>query len=332
MMPANLFALIALIFIGCASKVQQTAPVQQPAPAPVECKADEFRGAGTGESEDEALGEARSALARQINSSVNVTIERVVNQQISNGKEILNSEYESRTIIEAALPNAHDARIAGSSREENKINIVVCMTKADAAKGFLERQRLVADSLGLISSAMLGTEHPRHKNGAWRKTQILWNEFMKIQYLLEGWGIGSSYLANDIYSKAREDYRNYCQDMKIFWQDAGNECSMVVFAMLSKKIKMEKSRCSGGLKLSFDCVERCKSSSFGIECSFEPFLAIESCGRESYSLLKTGVPAIGNDVHSTGKAREKLLENLPDAAFLNEWEKELKEWVPQCAD
>jgi hypothetical protein len=330
MMLANLFALTILVFIGCASKPQPQPP--QPEPAPVECGPDEFRGSGAGENENEALGEAHSALARQINSSVNVTVERIVNQQISNGKEDLSSEYESRTTIESALANAHDARVAGSSRNGDKINIVVCMTRANAAKGFLERQRIAADSLELVSNMALNTEHPMHKNKAWHKTNMLWREFMRSKGLLENWGIESPYSVDEIYSKTKEDYKNYCQDTKVFWQDAGDECSKSVFAMLSKKAKMEKSGCSGGLSLNFNCYEKCKSSAFGIECSFEPSLSIESCGGEKYSMLKTREPVIGNDAHSTGKAREKLLEDLPNAAFLSEWEKELKEWVPQCAD
>jgi len=324
-MPAILIALIIPMLMGCASTVQQVEPA-------VECFSGEFRGFGVGEGENDALAEAHSALSRQINSSVNVTIERIVSQQISNGKENLNTEYESRTTIESTLPNAHDARIVRSKRNGNKINVTVCMTKADAAKGFLERQRLVADSLGLASNTALNTEHPKHKNEAWQKTQMLYSDFMRIQHLLDGWGIKSPYSADEIYSKAMEDYKNYCQGMKVFWQDSGNECSEAVFAMLSKRIKMEKSECSGGLSLSFNCLEKCKSSSFGIECSYEPSLAIESCGGEKYSMLKAKEPVTGSDAYNKNMARENLIENLPKAIFFNEWEKEIKEWVPQCVE
>ena len=324
-MPVILFALLILGLMGCASTTQQAEPM-------AECYSDEFRGFGVGENENEALVEAHSALARQVNSSVNVTMERIVSQQISNGNENLTSVYESRAVIESSLSNAHDARVVRSKRNGNKINVTVCMTKADAAKGFLERQRLLEDSLSLASNMVLNTEHPKHKNEAWRKTQMLYNDFVRIQYLLDGWGVKSPYLADEIYSRAREDYRNYCRGMKVFWQGAGNECSENFFAILSKKIKMEKSECSGGLSLNFNCLERCKSSSYGVECFYEPSLSIESCGSQSYSLLKTQTPIIGNDMYGEGKARERLAENLPKANFLGEWEKEVKEWVPQCAD
>jgi len=324
-MPAILLALLILLFIGCASKPPPAEPV-------AECQSDEFSGSGTGANENEALAEAHSALSRQISSSVNVTIERVVSQQISNGKENLNSGYESKTVIESNLSNAHDARIVSKKRSGDKMNVTVCMTKTDAAKGFLERQRLLADSLSLASNMEQNTEHPRQKNAAWHKTQMLNNDFIRIQYLLEGWGIKSPYAANETYAKARENYNNYCKNMKVFWQDAGNECSNVVFAALSQKIKMEKSDCTGGgLNMKLSCQEKCKNSSFGVECTYDPSLSIESCGGESYSLLKTGTPATGIDI-SNVKAREKLADNLPKAAFLSEWEREINEWVPKCAD
>jgi len=336
-MPANLFVLIILIFIGCASKAPQIEskpePVPEPKPEPIpECQADEFRGFGVGTSDKEALVEAYSALARQINSSIYVTIERIVNQQVSNGKENLNSEYGSRTVIESVLPNAHTARIAGSRYDGYKINVVVCMSKSDAAKGFIERQRLVTDSLEMVSSAMLGTEHPKHKNKAWRKAQMLWGEFMRNKNLLEDWGLKSPYSADEIYYKTKENYKNYCQGLRVFWQDAGNECSSAVFATLSKKIKIEKSQCSTGLNLRLNCLEKCLSSPYGVECSYEPSLAIESCGGESYSLLKAKAPMIGSDIYNEAKAREKLAESLTDAIFLDEWEKDVSEWVPQCVD
>jgi hypothetical protein len=323
---------MVLFFMGCASNTPpQSIPLAESLGS-ANCGSGEFRGSGIGKSDDEALNIAKSDLARQINSSMKVSAKYRQSQQVSNGEENLSSEYESELVVEANLLNAHDARVIRIERRASESGAVVCMAKADAAKGFIERQRLVADSLGLVSNTALSTEHPMHKNVAWHRTQMLWREFIRTKNLLEDWGIESPYSADEIYSKTREDYKNYCQNMKVFWRDTGDECSESVFAMLSKKIKIEKSECSGGLNLNFSCSEKCKSSSFGIECSFEPSLSIESCSGESYSLLKVKTPVVANDIHNTGKAKEKLLENLPKAVFFNEWEKEIKEWVPQCAD
>jgi hypothetical protein len=319
-------ALLVPTIIGCVPTARQ------PESALAECGSDEFSGFGIGESENEALTEARSSLAMRISSSIKRKIERTDSQRVSNGKEDLTEGTIGITIIESDLPNAHDARIAFSKRNGSKINAVVCMSRPDAAKGFLERQRLVLDSLGMVSNTALTAEHPRRKNEAWHRTQMLHNDFMRIQRLLEGWDFKSPYSADEIYSKAKEDNISYCQDMKVFWQDAGNECSGAAFAVLSKKIKMEKSECLGGLKLSFNCPEKCAGSSLGIECSFNPSLAVESCGGEKYSMLKVKEQVTGSDMHNKNTAKENLMENLSGAAFFKEWEREIMEWVPRCAE
>jgi hypothetical protein len=326
---ASFIACLGLAFIGCASTVRQAEPVAETLELP-QCHAGEFRGIGTGESDNEALAEAHSALAMQISSSVNVTIERTVNQRVSGGREDLNTGYESNTVIESSLPNAHDARIAGSIRGGGKTSVAVCMTKADAAKGFIERQRLFMDSLEMASNTALAAEHPKHKNEAWHRTQMLYNDFMRIQHLLEGWGVGSPYSADEVYAKIADNYKDYCKNQKIYWTDAKDECSKAVFAELSKKVNIEESNCSIGLNLNFFCSEECKSTSLGIKCSFEPSLVIESCNGEPYSRLSAKEPPTGSDRHSESSAKEKLIKNLPQAAFLEEWKMEIKKWEPQC--
>jgi len=318
-MPANLLVLVIIpIIIGCASKAKQA----EPAP---ECQADEFRGFGTGQGENEALTEAHSALARQINSSVNVIIERVVNQQVSNGKENLNSEYEARTIIESSLPNIHDARIVNRS----KTSVTVCMSKADAAKGFIERQRLELDSLELASSIELSTEHPRNKSEAWQRTQKLYNNFMRIQYLLEDWGVKSPYSADDIYFRTREDYKNYCQTAKLHWNpERENLYSEMAFAGLSQKVKIEKSQCGRGISLAYKGSEPDCSVKFGLNtCSYKLSLSLHACDGTEYLQLKN--EAMGAHQKSDF-ALNKLQGNLKSAEFWNKWIQEIKQWSPQC--
>jgi len=322
-MPAILLVLIIPMLMGCASTARQEEPV-------AECLSGEFRGFGVGENENEALAEARSALAGQVSSSVNVTIERTMSQQISNGKEDLSKGYISRATIESSLPNAHDARIARSKRNGNKINIVVCMTKADAAKSFLERQRLVADSLELASNTALNTEYPRQKNEAWRKTQTLYNEFIRIQYLLDGWEVKSPYLAEEIYSKTREDYKNYCQTARLHWNpEKETPYSEIAFSKLSGSIKIEKSPCDGrGISLAYKGSGPECSVKFGLNtCSYAHSLSIRACGGTEYLQLKSD--AMG--VHQNSNfALEKLQDNLKSAEFWNQWIQEIKQWSPQC--
>jgi hypothetical protein len=130
------------------------------------------------------------------------------------------------------------------------------------------------------------------------------------------------------YETLKKEY----QRAKVFWQDDGNECSEMAFAMFSKKIKMEKSKCSSGFNLRFTCQEKCKSSPLGMECSSNPSLSIESCDGEKYSMLKAKEPVTGSDAYNKNMARENLTENLSNADFFKEWEKEIIKWVPQCTE
>ncbi|MDR1829738.1 MAG: hypothetical protein LBQ76_03110 [Candidatus Fibromonas sp.] len=340
-MTASLFALAILLLISCASPERQ--PQTSPQPQPVaeqwqpqtfpECKSGEFSGTGVGEHESEALSEAHAALAKQINSSIEVITERMVNQQISNGKENLSSEYTSITIAKAALPNAHDARILYKKATGNKTSIAVCMTKADAAKGFIERQRLIADSLELASNTALKTEHPKHKNEAWHKTQTLWNEFAKIQTLLDGWGIEKTSFyepANEIYSQAREDYKGYCQTSKLHWKpERETEYSSIAFSTLSKNLKMEKSPCkSNGISLIYKKADPDCSHKFGIyNCLYKPSLSLLSCKGTEYLLLES---VLENSHQKQDLALEKLKDSFKAADFWEKWVREIEEWGARC--
>jgi hypothetical protein len=302
----------------------------------VQCGGGEFRGFGIGNSKENALNAAYSDLAKQVSSSIKVTETHNKNQSVRKGAENISSEYASKIVIKANLSNLNDAYILRTEQRANeKTETVVCMSKAKAAKEYIEREHLITDSLDLLSNAALNTEHPKRKNDAWHKSQMLWGESIKIQNLLENWGIKPAMpsTASESYSKIRENYKDYCQGQKAHWEEnAKGECYNASFSELSKRIKIEKSECAKGLKFKFSCAEKCKSSSFGIECSFEPSLAIESCKAEAYSLLMARESVMGSDMYSESRAKEKLVENLSKAAFFNEWEKEIKEWLPKCTE
>jgi hypothetical protein len=334
-----------LVFLGCASgtaKQQEAAPAAPP-PAPAErsldylqCAGSEFRGFGIGGGREDALKAAYSDLAKQVSSSIQVVETRGKSQSVYKGMEDISSEYASKIVIKANLSNISDAYVLRMEQRLNgNMETVVCMSRANAAKGFIERERLIADSLDLLADAALSAEHPKRKNEAWRKSQMLWGEAIKVLGLLENWGVlpAAPGMASEAYSKIRDDYKNYCQSQKVYWEDsAEGECSSASFSELSRRVKIERSQCLSGLKFKFSCGERCKSSSYGIECFFEPSLAIESCNAELYSLLRVKETISGTDMYSENKAKEKLVEKLPSAVFFNEWEMEIKEWMPLCAE
>jgi len=286
-----------------------------------------------GKTPDKAREKAKAEIARNIVSNIKSNIKMSDYSEERNGIMKESSSFLETSEIESSLTLFGFKEAEPPKRQRNgeyELKVYIC-TK-DAAKGFLERQRLLADSLELASNTALNTKHPKHKNEAFRKAQMLWGEFMRTRSLLEVLGVENPYPAEEIYSMVIEDYRNYCRNTKVFWQDSGNECSETIFAMLSKKIRMEKSKCSGGLKLSLNCNEKCAGSSLEIECSVIPSLAIESCGGEKYSMLKAKEPATGSHDLNKSIAKENLIENLSKASFFNEWEREIMEWMPKCVE
>jgi hypothetical protein len=322
--------ILLFLLVGCTAHPVVPPPVEPPEPA--QCVAGEFRGVGVGSDEKEALSDAKIDLAKQVHSSVRVSEKYSQSQNMQGGKETLGSDFVSETLVEANLLNAQDARVLSVEQKAGKVSTLVCMSREDAAKGFIERGRLVADSLDLVSHVLLNTSHPKLKNEAWNKTQKLWSEYVRIKNLLDSWSVKSLAPKTEIIEKAADDYKSYCRSMKIHWEDSENECSNAAFAKLSKKTNMERAACSSGFRFSFSCEEKCKSLPFGVECSFEPSLAIENCDGEMYFLLRVPKPITGSDMHNRSKALDDLAGNLPKAAFFEQWEKEIREWVPQCVE
>lgn len=326
----KLLASIIVLFmlIGCASKPQPGELASDP-----ECSSDEFRGLGIAENENEALTEAHSALSRQISSSISVTTELTVNQQVSNGKENLASEYGSRTVVESVLSNAQDARVATKKRNGNKIRIVVCMSRANAAKGFVNQLRPVADSLKFAASNVIDAKHPMLKSEAWQKTKPLWNKFIGLYSMIESLNKETSVPFEPVralYTKAEAYYLDFCQTAKLYWNPELDDIySEIAFSKLSKNLKLEKATCNGqGILLSYkNTGHKCEHAGMFV-CSHKPSLLIASCSGEQYRLLESGNVESYQKVEDV--ALEKLHEKLRNETFWNEWEQEIKQWRPIC--
>ena len=322
----RLFALIIPLCLGCAvTSTQRAEPIAEELP---QCPAGEFRGFGVAKTESEALSMAYTELAKQINSSIKVTTEYGISQQKYNGNENMSSKYESKSVMESDLSNTHDARVVYNKRN----NVVVCMSRADAARGLLERQRLMADSLEMVSNVALNEKRPKPKKEAWNKTQMLWNRFIGIQSLLEGWGIESKYFksASENYAKARDDYKDYCKSTKLHWNpETENFYSEIAFSKLSGSIKMEKSPCMGsGILLAYKGSKPECSMKFGLNsCSYLHSLSVGACDGTEYLQFKNEV--MGSH-QKPDFALEKLQNNLKNAEFWNQWINEIKQWSPQC--
>jgi len=292
----------------------------------------DFGGIGIGENETAALVQARSNMAQEhfaekLKSSVDIDGRNINGVASTSTHTAINQNVK--------LINSSDAKLHYSKRQGGQIGVVACMSRADAAKGFLEQQRLVTDSLEMLSGTTINTEHPKHKNEAWQKTQMYYNNIVAIQNLLNGWGVAKAdYFdkASEIYSKTREDYKNYCQTFKMHWNpEQRNSYSEIAFSKLSGSIKMENTSCTGrGISLVYkEAKPECESHGGLYGCSYQPFLAITSCNGAELRLLQSPAPIKGFG-QKEEIAVEKLQDKLKKENFWKEWEQEIKQWSPQC--
>ena len=327
MFKKNLLSLSLIFFLSCAgtSKLSLYDVLEQE-----KCSVDDFRGHGIANEEMAAIDLAKAEIAFAIHGAISVQSESV-NEVIDEKDTLYWKRQINRNVY---LKNANDAKIVFKKRQGQETGVVACMSRADAAKGFMEQQRLIADSLELVSHSLLATEHPKQKNETWRRIQMLWNGFSRNEKLLNEWNAASpKYLLdslNETYSKARDDYKNYCQKTKLHWNaEHENLYSNIAFSRLSQNLKMEKSVCKeNGISLVYKHTEPDCSYKFGIyNCVYKPSLSVGSCEGIKYFLLE-------NFAERTHQKQEFSLEKLQDSLktidFWKKWEQEIKEWSPQC--
>ncbi|MDR0518083.1 MAG: hypothetical protein LBH25_13680 [Fibromonadaceae bacterium] len=325
---------IPLCIIGCASAPVQQTPAQKAEPATLElpqCPDGELSGIGIGETEGEALSMAHSDLAKRISSSIKVTTEYAMNRQSFNGREDINSKSGTQIREEAALANVQDARIAGKKQSGSKTGVAVCMSKADAAKPYIQRQSLWQDSLEFVVLSGLKAAIPRQKSEARDKANLLWAKMLANNDVLRSLGIDSGIgKAKDFHDSMEDDYKEYCQTAKLHWNpEQETVYPEIAFAKLSKGLKLEKSPCKGhGISLIYKNIgHKCDYAGL-YKCSHKPSLLIASCGGTEYRLLEEQNAETFQKKEET--ATEKLQEKLKDEAFWGKWEQEIKQWSPQC--
>jgi hypothetical protein len=290
--------------------------------------ADDFRGSGVGNSESEALAQARSNMAlehfsQKLKSDVQISGRNIDGVASTNTATSIDQK--------AALTNAQDARIAHKKQSGNKIGIVVCMSKADAAKPYIQRQSLLLDSLEFITASGLKATHPKQKNETRNKANAIWARMFANNGLLKSWGMESDISrAKDLHDAVEYDYKDYCQTAKLHWNpERETPYSEIVFSKLSGSVKMEKSPCNGrGISLVYKGTEPSCSVKFGLNtCDYAQSLSVSACDGTEYLQLKSDVMGAHQ---KPDFALEKLQGNLKSAEFWSQWMQEIKQWSPQC--
>jgi hypothetical protein len=284
------------------------------------CPSQMIAGEGRGGSKEAADRAADLAIARSISSSISSVSRDTLSSKVIDGVLEDYSSFSETAKMESFLRNRQSVKQLKPHYKENGEFVserYICVK--DAALPYLNQLKDLARALK-AQIQKTGKSQCKSIDETYRKIEGLETVLSNLAQM--------SGEVQAEYEKLKKEY----QRIKIFWQDDGNECSETVFAIFSKKIKMERAICSGGLNLRFSCQEKCKSSSLGMECSCSPSLAVETCEGEKYLMLKAKEPVIGSDAYNKNMAKENLIENLPKVAFFKEWEKEIMKWVPQCAE
>lgn len=324
------FAAFVLLFAGCTSNsLKKNVSVAESLDS-ARCGVNELRGFGVGANEEEALAVARSFLAMQIESSVKVSNNYRKTQQVTQGREALSSDFESAVFIEATLKNAQDARVHRMERNEGEVGMVLCITKADIAKPYLQREIRLKDSITFAASEFV-SEHPMQKSKARNKVNSLWNKFLANREFLLSWGIESDIAkVKEIRDTLEQEYKNYCKTAKLYWNaEPENRYSETAFAKLSQKIKMVKSACEeNGISLVYkDSETKCEYAGV-FKCFHQPSLMIRSCEGKEHRILKS--PGAESFHQKEDIALERLQTHFMNETFWKKWEQEIKQWSPEC--
>ena len=272
-----------------------------------------------GKTPDNAREKAKIEIARNIISNIKSQTEKTDYSEEKDGVLEESSKFLEKSRIESNLTiigfqEMEFPKLLESG--EYELRAYVCVD--DAAKPYLEKQRILAESIEISKD--------------WRKTQNDWREFMNIQILLEGLKVESKYFASakKQYDKARKNYKDNC-NAKTHWNpEKKTAYSDIAFARLSGSVEMEKSDCKGkGISLVYKGEPTCKSNGGPHGCSYQPSLRIATCNGAELRLLESPAPIKGFD-QKQELALKKLQDKLKTEDFWNEWEQEIKQRSPQC--
>jgi hypothetical protein len=328
-----IYALFLCFLASCSSgskpkPVEPEPDLHQSLDAAACANADDFRGIGIGSNENDALAQARSNMAQEhfvekLKSSVDI------------GGQNINGVASTNTYINikqnAKLLNPSDAKLHYSKRQGEQTGVVACMTKADAAKSYVNMQSQLLDSLEFIAANELKATYPKQKSDARVNANTLWSKMLANHELLKSWKIeGDITRAKDIHDAVEDDYKDYCGAAKLHWNTEKETIySELAFSKLSGSIKIEKSPCVGrGVSLAYKGSELECSVEFGLNtCFYAQSLSIRACDGTEYLQLKND--AMG--AHQKPEfALDKLQNNFKSVEFWNQWIQEIKQWSPQC--
>jgi len=316
-----ILCVLSLCLFYCAS------PKKSVSLEEINCPANYIRGSGIGDSEMEAMAKARADISSQIKLSIKFASEHYQKQFLGENKETLEMEFNSQMNQTTELLNAQDARLQATKTFGDKVGVVACMSREDAAKPYLSELLQINDSLSIVIKTELAQDHPRAKKEAVKTAENLrMRQIMAVQ-VLQGLGKYMDLQESESYEKMIVDYGDYSSKFKIIWQGSDEQISQVLMSKISSRYKIETGACTLGLKLIPISPEvSCEiNSSYGPQCSFLPALEGRSCADELYFTLR-GQMVRGTGINDYNDAMRKLLALIPNAPFWQKWFEELDKY------
>jgi hypothetical protein len=339
---AHLLAALLLALFGCGSKTAQTAPGEAAPDWVKECAGPPGEWyCGSGASNAEAMGKMVSLIVVNIKSEYSREVEQTVIQRVE--EEIKKSEtilQKDKQKVEASTGNIEVAGIefysspSGSIyagvKKEDLVNIYSHKIKTFFAYADLEFERAEADTEEGNTKLAL-----KRINAIKDTLENNLDSWVMILYIAGGRGSEpASMKKRDLLLLVDGLNREICKTAKLHWSsEQDDRYSNIAFSKLSnsKRLKMEKARCkNSGVSLDFKNEEPHCSYIHGLyKCSCKVSLSLASCEGVEHLLLENSVEG----VHQKKEfALEKMQNNMKAATFWEEWEKEVKEWVPQCVN
>jgi len=322
---ALLHAFLLLCLFGCAQPAQKTGDGSFSLKN-TNCPANHIRGTGIGESEQDALAQARTDISSQIRLSITSANEFSQKRLLSENEELLESRFKSDVKQTTELLNAQDAKLQAAEEIGGKVAVVACMSKEDAAKPYLSVLPQINDSLSLAIQTELAQSHPRTKREAAKAAENLRMRQLITVQILQGLGKNAKPQNSAAYEEMIKDYEEFSSGFKFIWEGDNEQLSQILVSKISSRYKIETGACSQGIKLvpvSADIF--CEDSKFGPQCSYLPALDGRSCTDELYFTLK-GQMVRGTGERDKDDAMRKLLAMIPKALFWNNWFEELDKY------
>ena len=320
-----IYALLLFCILGCARSAQKAEEGSFPLKN-TGCPANHIRGTGLGENKQEALAQARTDISSQIRLSITSANESSQKLLLSENKELLESMFKSDVKQTTELLNAQDAKLQATKQAGEKVAVVACMSREDAAKPYLGILPRINDSLSLAIQTELVQNHPRAKREAARAAESLrMRQIMTVQ-ILQGLGKNAELQNSTSYEKMIKDYEEFSSGFKFIWEGDNEQLSQILVSKISSRYKIETGDCAQGLKLIPTAPDIfCEYSRFGPQCSYLPALEGRSCKDELYFTLK-GQMVRGTGERDKDDAMRKLFALIPKAPFWNNWFEELDKY------